>query len=75
MTPLLTFDTDLILKAPTGAELVFKVRATVASRETVPTIQAAVNYQLLRRQKLSSILEHFKMLLHLGTAVSEVSHP
>jgi len=54
----LTVTIDITLIASTGAQIVFK---------------AAINYQALRRQKLSSVLVQLTKLVNLGTAISEVS--
>ena len=54
----LTVTIDITLTASTGAQIVFK---------------AAINYQALRRQKLSSVLVQLTKLVNLGTAISEVS--
>jgi len=72
---LLTMQSGIItLDSSAEAKLVFKLHTSIASSQTVPTIKAAVDYQSLRRQKLTNIRDRLKALLSLGTAISEVSN-
>ena len=71
---LLTIQSGIItLDSSAEATLVFKLHASIVNSTTVPTIKAVVDYQILRRQKLTNIRDRLKALLSLGTAISEVS--
>jgi len=56
------------------AMLVFKLHASIVNSKTAQTIKAVVDYQSLRRQKLTNIRDRLKALMSLGTAISEVSN-
>jgi len=60
------------LKVSSGTSLIFELQSDAASAKTVAVIKEEVDKESLQRQKLASIRDGFKILLGIGSAISEV---